>query len=443
MLKLLTSSIYNKVSTPQLESAQQPPESLVQLGLSSKVLNVSNSGNSCIPDFPVPAMRPIPAQVNFQSLLFRVGGGEIVASPARRNYPVALYGISGGLKKIHKFIVGGLRMNNVATIADFNREFGIVHYKRREKESNSLISEFAEHIAIATDNTLIKKARDPAPIVEEWARYLGEHKGRLDVFVRLNKLLSRVPEEERLTVAEQFVLKNTSSLCDAKSLAECLTKLIDDSGCKTLLDAAAAIEKSGLSIRDSIREDLAELVVKHFFRNSSKLGLTFFAEHGASIIFRWDKAGGKIDIDAIQKKPWKEGEGRRFGGKYEPITYSEVRSILRNPKLFDNKVSKASFGGELVPDGSKYRYSDVVELAGSLQSNEWVAIPQNMNFINSSKSLRCYSSDSKLELRSELNAMTDSLIEKMASFAPPASGAIASHPVESRPQDLVLAASSR
>ncbi|MGY4730853.1 hypothetical protein [Burkholderia pyrrocinia] len=35
-----------------------------------------------------------------------------------------------------------------------------------------------------------------------------------------------------------------------------------------------------------------------------------------------------------------------------------------------------------------------------------------------------------------------SLIEAIASFAPPASGAIASHPVESRPQDLVLAAAS-
>ncbi|OJA91062.1 hypothetical protein BGV48_24470 [Burkholderia ubonensis] len=53
-------------------------------------------------------------------------------------------------------------------------------------------------------------------------------------------------------------------------------KLIDDSGCKTLGDVDAILKKSGSSIEYRIQEDLAELVVKHFFRISSKLGLTFF-----------------------------------------------------------------------------------------------------------------------------------------------------------------------
>ncbi|MGY4730855.1 hypothetical protein [Burkholderia pyrrocinia] len=345
MLEYLTHFLRNKVSTPRLESAQRPSESLVQLDLRSKVLTVSNSGNSCKPDFPVPAMQPMPAQVNFQSLLFRVSGGEIIASPVRRDYPVAIYGVSDSQIESSNFIRDSLKMNNVATIANFNKALGIVHYGRGQKKPKSLISKFAKHIATAADNTLIKSATSPAPIVEEWARYLGEHKDRLDAFVRLNRLLSRVPEQERLTVAEQFVRKNTSSLCDAKSLAECLVKLTDGSGCKTLGDVKAVLKKSGSSIRDYLQEDLAELVVKHFFRNSSKLGLTFFAEHGASIIFGWNNDGRKLDIDAIQEKPWKEGEGRRFGDMYEPITYSEVRSTLRNPELFANKVSKVSFGG--------------------------------------------------------------------------------------------------
>ncbi|MGC3030413.1 hypothetical protein ACPUER_35755 [Burkholderia sp. DN3021] len=345
MLKSLASSHCNKVSTPQLESAQQAPESLLQLGLGSKVLNVSNSGNSYKPDFAVPALRPILARVNFQSLLFRVSGGEVIASPARRDYPVVVYGISNNQMEAAAFIRRKLEMNNIATIATFNHKLGIVHYSRGRKEPDSLISEFAKHIATATDNTLIKEAANPAPIIEKWAQYLGEHKDRLDAFVRLNKVLSRGPEQERLTVAEQFVRKNTSSRCDAKSLTECLMKLIDDSGCKTLGDVDAVLKKSGSSIGYRIQEDLAELVVKHFFRNSSKLGLTFFAEHGASIIFGWNNDGRKLDIDAIQEKPWKEGEGRRFGDMYEPITYSEVRSILRNPELFANKVSKVSFEG--------------------------------------------------------------------------------------------------
>ncbi|MGY4730820.1 hypothetical protein [Burkholderia pyrrocinia] len=367
----------------------------MQLGLGSKVLSVANSGESYHPDFPVPAMRQIPEQVNFQSLLFRASGGEISASPARRGYPVAIYGVSDCQVDASDFIRCKLEMHNRATIANFNKELGIVHYNRRRKDPKSMISEFAKHIATAADKTLIKKATSQAPIVEKWARYLGEHKDRLDAFSRLNKLLSRVPEQERLAVAEQFVRKNTSSECDAKSLAECLVKLIDDSGCKTLGDADAFLNESGSSISYRIQEDLAELVVKHFFRNSSKLGLTFFVEHGASIIFGWDNGGRKLDIDAIQEKPWKEGEGRRFGDMYEPITYSEVRSILRNPKLFANKVSKVSFErkGEkvLVLDGSKYYYSGVVELAGSPQSNEWVAIPMEMDFVNPGKSPEIYS----------------------------------------------------
>ncbi|WP_157658468.1 hypothetical protein [Burkholderia ubonensis] len=392
MLKTST-YISHRNAASQLVPEQSPPESLVQLGLGSKVLNASNFGNSYKPDFAVPAMRPISKQVNFQSLLFRVRSGEVIASPERRDYPVAIYGISNSQKESGRFICHNLKMNNVASIARFNKQLGIVHYRRGEQEPGYLISEFAEHIEKAIDNTLIERANEPAPIVKEWARYLGRNKDRLDAFFRLNKLLSRVPEQERLALAEQFVRKNTSGCCDSKSLAKCLVNLIDDFECKTLRDVDAVLEKSRSSIRDSLQEDLAELVVKHFFRNSSKLGLTFFAEHGASIIFGWDNDGRKLDIDAIQDKPWKKEGERRFGAMYEPITYSEVRSILRAPEFFANKVSKISFEREaaLVLDGSDYHYSGVAKLAGSLQSNEWVAIPREMDFVGSDKNLKFYS----------------------------------------------------
>ena len=46
-----------------------------------------------------------------------------------------------------------------------------------------------------------------------------------------------------------------------------------------------------------------------------------------------------LDLGVIQDKKWQSNE-HRFGDKYEPITFSEIRHVLRNPERFKDKVFK-------------------------------------------------------------------------------------------------------
>ncbi|AUH51953.1 hypothetical protein CXB49_14550 [Chromobacterium sp. ATCC 53434] len=327
------------------------------------------ASNRCVamPDHPQAVLRPVPPQARFQSLLFQVGDGAVNASPTRRNQAVALYGLSDAQMQLSRFVRGELDMQNVATIANYNRQLGIVHYSRSDATHSiaphKLIQEFSRHISAAAAGKLAKRAPKPTPpIIQAWADYLGAHHQRLDPFVRLGKLLADVPREERAAVATRFVLKNTSGGCRTETTVNTLLYLIHSCGCKDAESVVAALGKHTLGFQDLL--DLSELFIKHFFRNTSKLGLAFFAAQGAEIAIAWNAPGaGKMDIESIRQKPW-QAQQRRFQNSYEPITYSEVRSVLRQPALFDGKVSKVYIAG------------DSVELADSPASEEWVALPR-------------------------------------------------------------------
>ncbi|MDH0343785.1 hypothetical protein [Chromobacterium haemolyticum] len=335
-----------------------------QLGLGRCLTGASNRC-AAAPDRPQTTQGPVPQQARFQSLLFRVANGVVNASPARQDQAVALYGLSHAQIQLGDFVCGELDMQNVATIATYNKQLDIVHYSRDYTMSyfspRELIQEFSRHISDAAAGKLVKRARQPAaPILQAWADYLGAHHTRLDPFIRLNALLANVPPEERSAVATRFVLKNTSGDCRTETTVNNLLHLVHACGCKNADDVVAALGKLTLDRHDLL--DLSELFIKHFFRNSSKLGLEFFAKQGAEIAFAWNDAGrGKMDLEAIRQKPWQEQQ-RRFQHSYEPITYSEVRSVLRQPELFDGKVSKVYFA------------DDGVELAGSPASEQWVAL---------------------------------------------------------------------
>ncbi|OQS48376.1 hypothetical protein B0T49_12820 [Chromobacterium violaceum] len=293
-----------------------------------------------------------------------MANGEVNASPARQEQAVALYGLSHAQMQLSHFVRRELHMQNVTTIANYNKQLGIVHYSREDAmyriSPRILLQEFGRHISDAAAGNLAARAPQAAPIIHAWADYLSAHHSRLDPFVRLNALLADVPPKQRSAVVTRFVLKNTSGDCNTEKTVNTLLYLVKASGCKNAEDVVSLLGKSTLERRDLL--DLSELFIKHFFRNSSKLGLEFFAKQGAEIAFAWnDPSCGKMDIEAIQQKPWKEQQ-RRFQDSYEPITYSEVRSVLRQPELFDDKVSKVYFA------------DDGVELAASPASEQWVAL---------------------------------------------------------------------
>ncbi len=107
--------------------------------------------------------------------------------------------------------------------------------------------------------------------------------------------------------------------------------------------------------------DLSELYMNHFFRNTSKLGLKFFASRGDDIVFAWHTGkGSKRDLCSVLNKPWTAGERRNQ--QFEPITYSEIRAVIKDKReLFaGTKIFKL------------FVTKNNVEIAGSLTSDNWV-----------------------------------------------------------------------
>ena len=129
-------------------------------------------------------------------------------------------------------------------------------------------------------------------------------------------------------------IKNTSGDSDVNALTETILNLILKSKVKSILDV------NQYALPHMVQVDFAEMFVKHFFRNTSKLGLEFFSDNNIDIIFSWeDGQSGSLDLGVIQDKKWQSNE-HRFGDKYEPITFSEIRHVLRNPERFKDKVFK-------------------------------------------------------------------------------------------------------
>ncbi|UJB30179.1 hypothetical protein [Chromobacterium sp. Beijing] len=159
-----------------------------QLGLGRQLASASNRC-AAAPDRPQTTQGPVPQQARFQSLLFRVANGEVNASPARQDQAVALYGLSHAQMQLSRFVRGELDMQNVATIANYNKQLNIVHYSRDDAmysiSPRKLIQEFSRHISDAAAGKLVKRAPQPAapssrpgpitwaPITRGWTRLSG------------------------------------------------------------------------------------------------------------------------------------------------------------------------------------------------------------------------------------------------------------------------------
>ncbi|GGY24050.1 hypothetical protein [Paludibacterium paludis] len=344
-------------------SPASAPSAQVQLTLHQSLERVHRHNVS--PDRPQPVRGPIPPLARFNSLLYRVANGEVYTSPARKGQAVAVYGLSHAQVQLGRFMMNRLDMSNIASIAVYNHQLGIVHYSRADSQDGesprSLIQAFSGHISAAASGELASRVAQPtAPILKAWVAYLGANHQRLDPFARLHSLLAAVPPADRPGVVTSFVLKNTSGDCHTESLVNRLLDLVGPLGCNNAGDVNAILDSLNLTPHEML--DLSELFIKHFFRNSSKLGLEFFAKQGAEIVFAWNDASpGKMDMESIRQKPWQENL-RRFQTGHEPITYSEIRSVQRHPELFDGKVSRAYFD------------RDGLELADALGSDDWVKL---------------------------------------------------------------------
>jgi hypothetical protein len=316
-------------------------------------------------DYPAEMREPRTGSTRFDSLIFRVTPNLVEVPQSRQEQPIAIYGLSDSQQSLVRFCREELQMKNIFTIGGYNQALGIVN-------DTEGLEKLARHIADATEGKLAERISEHASSrldhLKDWADYLCKNCDRLDAIAHLNTLLDGRSQRERMVITKQFVLKN-SGKCFGITEDDFANELLNliDRACKNIKDIIPLLRYDGnkYAHRDwLIKSKVYDISRHHFFRNSSKLGLRFFANHGMEIAFAWiDDESAKLDMQEIQDKPWKSGQPR-FTFKHEPITYSEARSIIRKPALFDGKASKI------------YLSKNHVELGGPLTSEDWAQLPR-------------------------------------------------------------------
>ncbi|QWA13325.1 hypothetical protein GTU79_12320 [Sodalis ligni] len=321
----------------------------------------------------------------YESMLSRCLAGAGAANPETQYFPVAIFGTSDEANKLWDLCETVLQMKRIACVSDYNKAVGIEYsgcfQNDQDDYEETAFMFFLKNILIVNEFGKDPKITGQVPFVHAakvgsssfdidkehvlWKRYLYDNKQKLDPLLRVQKLLAINPTEKHADLLKQFIVKNTFSDADVEKLADNLLALINRFNCTTSSEIKHALsdykESKGepfLSGPDYV--DLANFYQNHFFRNTSKLGLAFFAGRGYDINFAWNVGDNTlVDLKVVQDKPWKRGE-RRLDEEPEWITASEMRSVLKNINgLFNDKVFKTGF------------FKNSMMISKSLTSNAW------------------------------------------------------------------------
>lgn len=256
---------------------------------------------------------------------------------------VAVYGFGQNQIELLRFIKNNFNVHEeVMTIATLNRMLGLIKYTVNELkfpkgiESNQVIINAIK--TMGDDLTIKKKIKDSHVLINDWLVFLTDNKHKIDIFSYVNS--KALTQENKNNLIKKLILKNVSSKVSMPVLFAVFDE-IKLFNAKSITEACECLRESKLPL-----EHLSatfELIQQHFFRNTSKLGLSFFRMHGYAISIAWNKHGymGKINpemisLSAVLHKPFNQGE-RRLGNA-EPITYSEIRHVIRHQDEFDDLV---------------------------------------------------------------------------------------------------------
>ncbi|WP_413742905.1 hypothetical protein ACL2XO_13140 [Sodalis sp. RH15] len=320
-----------------------------------------------------------------KSVLSSLAIGRKNVTVKQQNCPVVTYGICDEIRVLDKISKDLLKINWSTAVCQYNEAIGL-HYELSDQNCTDYSSEAFFNLFLnnlmkieeyGTNSAIIGlpsladiPLADRSTFVDSyelnlWKKYLFEHKEKLDPVLRLKRLMTMNATIEREVILNQFIVKNTMANIDNEKLACVFMDFIDRFNCTTHLEIKHALNDykklNGVSFfSESDYVGLAELFGNHFARNTSKLGLGFFALRGFDINFSWNvNKDTLVDLNVIQDKPWKRGE-RRFDGGQEWITASEIRCVLRNTSgIFNGKVFKTGI------------FKDAIIISNSLTSNAW------------------------------------------------------------------------
>ncbi len=364
-------------SSPVIDSrscptfAKKNPDDRRSSGI-TEITEVHNT-SSAVPSSPYPprGTNGVETPTTIKSYFLAVTSGEEHFTEAQKKHPVATFGLSEERKELAKFARKKLGLETLTLIDKYNEKIGII-FQPKDWEllgisQKELFQSCLENIIEIVDNLPENVSRQSHnPKFFAWADYLYANKEKVDPIIRIRTLLTQSEADGNRDNLEQFVIKNSRLDANIGEMIKHLEYLVLDLGCTNSAEVHQALlsyqnEKGESLLSPANYLDFARLINNHFFRNTSKLGLEFFASRGHDIAFAWNKGDDtKFDLGEVMDKPWKRSL-HRYDVK-ELITFSEIRSLIRNKKrLFDfNNVFKLYI-------------SDIkAEIAPSLTSGKWV-----------------------------------------------------------------------
>ncbi len=252
-------------------------------------------------------------------------GRVIQAAMDEKKVPVTIDEYNAGLG-----IMGELSMDDYFRIKSSlkNEEPGTFNERAIEENSKKYID-----VNSNLGNAEAKQLQQA--YTKSWWMYLTENKDKVDIQAKLNSKITitgRIFKKTDYSKLDAFIFKNgedTSLSLQKRREILCKFATAQDSG---FLKELAADEQTWLT----------HTVATAFFRQTSKIGMDWFASFLREADFRFIK--GTYDGDRLSdnelhvNKPWKKGE-MRGAGRYryaEPITYSEIRHAAR--KNYHDKI---------------------------------------------------------------------------------------------------------
>ena len=286
---------------------------------------------------------------------------------------VALYGFSSSQNRTAHFIKNIHENNKVISIADLNYGIGlfstiyhnpgnVIKYDLFSKLNDLSVDVMSRSVDI---NFKELKGRRYAELLTRWIDFLNKNIKKTDIFSYVNGKFEN--EHQKMKTIDKLIIKNTSSNIDVTLFKRFIYENnIFSCGCisEAILLLKAIDKSGGLSANNLL--GTFELIQKHFFRNSSKLGIDFFRQNDISIISSWNRPtpdyNEKVSTFDVHEKPYMNSNRRQLDGKEtdEPITYSEIRHMVRKHHADINGITRI------------YLNDSNVEFAPGINKGEWI-----------------------------------------------------------------------
>lgn len=292
-----------------------------------------------------------------------------------------IYGFSDCINLHSKYLIKDLRHKELTsdtsgfiTLKSLNSSIGVIVNKCYEALNYgiNITSEFRKfyddiyvklkHYHVENDDSI------PFELKERWRSYLLNHVENLDFVKVMSERVKLLSREEAKTLISEKITKNNMETIGKELMVHCVD-LIMNSIYENNSNLTSIFNVNNL-FYDSLHESEDKKFIKYhvnkiigltliyfFLKRISKLSLKFLLENNINILYLWMG----FNLNKVMSKTVTS----------RPITYSEVKYIIKNSELFNGKILKAKYSILQNDEHSESFYNVNLDIS----SNEsWVRI---------------------------------------------------------------------